>query len=722
MIDLLLWYGLSNAAVALVLAGVAWAVHAWGRRPALAHLLWLVVLVKLITPPIVSLPVVAIPQWSASAETTSRAPMVELPAEAEPAGLMAFDPAATFETSDLAAVPRLGNAIEPVLATTPEFAPAPESAASPWSARWSVAKVALVLIWLLGSFGVLMYTLVRVVCFNRLLKRGTDIAPANVQRLAERVGRQLELRHIPAIYTTAARLSPMVWWVGGPVRVVLPEGLAAQCVPGQLRWVLAHELAHVRRRDYLVRWVEWLACVAFWWNPAAWWARRNLRTNEEVCCDALVLARFSNNNDTPTFYADAILSVVESLALPSHRPPAIASEINSGGTLERRFDMILSSKTLTKTPRWASTLMLLAAVGLMPLGLAQAGDLAVKQDRRPQRDLDGDSHRDRLADVDAGELTPEMRRVKDATVVAWLTEDGEGEMWVEWVAPADANQAVADEDIDLAAYFAQLGVGQEEFDWMVALLAGHGVGQLQLEATMGGLFHTVLAIWEHGEAAAMETLDENAFFSQHVGLDETQIALVAGLAQQIAAGLGEGESGEDQAESPEYELRDYYFAMGVDTEGYDRIVAALDGSGVGVVQMEPTLGGLIHTVLAIREQGVDAAMANIDLEHFFSEHVGLDADQIELVGWLAQRIAAGLEQGEAGEGHQRGELERPRDIERAAQRVTDINREVLIALRWAEIEAELEAGDLTVEQARAYREALHRYEAEASESGEGRGR
>ncbi len=40
----------------------------------------------------------------------------------------------------------------------------------------------------------------------------------------------------------------------------------------ELRWVVAHELAHVWRRDHLVRWLEWVACVVFWWNPVAWWA------------------------------------------------------------------------------------------------------------------------------------------------------------------------------------------------------------------------------------------------------------------------------------------------------------------------------------------------------------------------------------------------------------------------------------------------------------------
>ena len=54
--------------------------------------------------------------------------------------------------------------------------------------------------------------------------------------------------------------------------VAITEGILGVMNERELTGVLAHELAHVRRRDHLVRWLEWLACVAFWWNPVAWWA------------------------------------------------------------------------------------------------------------------------------------------------------------------------------------------------------------------------------------------------------------------------------------------------------------------------------------------------------------------------------------------------------------------------------------------------------------------
>lgn len=106
------------------------------------------------------------------------------------------------------------------------------------------------------------------------------------------------------------------------------------------RPALAHELAHVRRRDYLVRWIEWLACVCFWWNPVVWWARYNLRINEELCCEAQVV---SSLKPKPHTYGDSLLKAVEILFYPAHRPPAMASEINSGRLLK-------SSRTAKRSP------------------------------------------------------------------------------------------------------------------------------------------------------------------------------------------------------------------------------------------------------------------------------------------------------------------------------------------------------------------------------------
>ena len=195
--------------------------------------------------------------------------------------------------------------------------------------------------WLLGSGVIFVWSLIRIFQFDRFLRAHTAPAPPELLAAGTDVVRRLKLRKVPDIRTTSANVSPMVWWAGWRVRVIIPAALLEQLGPREWRWVLAHELAHVRRRDHLVRWLEWLARVGFWWNPLMPWAQRNLRAMEEICCDDLVI---STLQPEPRSYANSILTAVESLARPTIRPPAMASEINSGGSLERRFNMMVSNR------------------------------------------------------------------------------------------------------------------------------------------------------------------------------------------------------------------------------------------------------------------------------------------------------------------------------------------------------------------------------------------
>ena len=331
MIDFFFQMGLSNACLSLALAIVAMVVGAKARRPGLAHMLWLLVFIKLLTPPIVTIPIVTIPQ--------------------QPETAVVIDDHSTPE-------PQLTNSRQFDVETQ-------------LSGAWNHARVWLPPIWLLGSVVVLGWSLFRVYRFSRLLAVESEVAPKELLTEAQKIARRLGLKTIPIICTMSARISPMVWWTGGKVRIVIPTALLEKMDAQQSQWILAHELAHVRRRDYMVRWLEWLACVCFWWNPVVWWAQRNLRAMEEICCDDLVISCL---NPKPKIYANSLLSAVEFLARPVFRPPAMASEINSGGFLERRFKMIVSNKSKPSNSRWLQICVLLCAMVVLPLGIASAQD------------------------------------------------------------------------------------------------------------------------------------------------------------------------------------------------------------------------------------------------------------------------------------------------------------------------------------------------------------
>ncbi len=326
MTALLLQIGATKLAVSVVLAGAVWMVHRRVDRPAISHPLWLMVLVTLLVPAVVSLPV--------------------LPAEFAA-------PLATWRA----------GASEFMLAEGTSY----QSTGPPLGAA---APTALAILWLLGTTGFLGWTLARTILFRRTLARASCQAPASLQRQAAGIGRELGLARIPEVHTTNARVTPMVWWTGGRARVLIPAFLPAELSREEMHAILTHELSHVRRGDHIVRWLEWLVCSAFWWNPVAWWARHQLRIAEEACCDRLAL---DTAGSCPRTYANALLRVVTSTsAPPGYRPPLPASAAGGVGRtreLERRLTMIVSNDTSSPAPRWLRAATWVAVLCALPFGL-----------------------------------------------------------------------------------------------------------------------------------------------------------------------------------------------------------------------------------------------------------------------------------------------------------------------------------------------------------------
>ena len=331
MTDLILQIGASKLGISVGLAGVAWVVQRRFDRPQVSHLLWLLVLGTLVVPSVVSIPIPGL----SGIETV---------------------PAARFSTVGTA------NGTMSLSLLTLFFV--------------EYGKAGLAWLWLLGTACVLSWSLLRTLRFHHGATVASERGSPELQHLASELARKLGLASVPTIYTTRAHLSPMVWWIGGTPRVLIPADLIEDMDHEELRWILAHELAHVRRRDHLIRWIEWLTCCVFWWNPVAWLARRQLRAAEEFCCDALVLAAFGSS---PRSYASSLVSVIDFLSTPpTLRAPAFASEADSGGhtrLIERRLKMIISNNSIPTMPRWVRAARM-AAVLVLPLGLIYCGPSA----------------------------------------------------------------------------------------------------------------------------------------------------------------------------------------------------------------------------------------------------------------------------------------------------------------------------------------------------------
>lgn len=354
----------SNALVAAALAvGVALLGRVW-KNPSALHLLWVLVLLKLVTPPLWQVPLPV-------AGTEPAASGVVRPQPEEPPLAVATQ---ATELPAHRATDRRPTEAAPVMRDVSSPQPAVPPAARPSRISWPVLLGGS---WALGIAGL---GLVRLACIGRFqrLLRAAQEAPPPLQRRAEAVARRLELPRLPELLLVPLRLSPMVWSWGGRPRLILPAALFAQLDAEAQELILAHELAHVRRKDHWVRLLELGVTTVFWWHPVAWWACRRLRALEEECCDRLVV---DSRPHQAKRYALALLETLDFLSQHREVAPWGATAAASAGSLTRRIQMLRRGNA--KTQLGKRHLFLLAAVAVVPMAIAFAAETPPAKDKIP---------------------------------------------------------------------------------------------------------------------------------------------------------------------------------------------------------------------------------------------------------------------------------------------------------------------------------------------------
>ncbi|MCH5377876.1 MAG: M56 family metallopeptidase, partial [Planctomycetes bacterium] len=135
---------------------------------------------------------------------------------------------------------------------------------------------------------------------------------------------------------------PVVWGIIR-FRLLLPAA-ARQWSGEQLRSVLLHELAHIKRRDTVVQLLAQVACALHWFNPLVWFAAWRLHVERERACDDFVLA----NGVRASAYAEHLLSVATRLC-PTRWTSACGLAVARKSSLEGRLNAVLIGPNKTGT-------------------------------------------------------------------------------------------------------------------------------------------------------------------------------------------------------------------------------------------------------------------------------------------------------------------------------------------------------------------------------------
>lgn len=298
---------LGNAAIAAVLALLALAVGRVCRSPSVRHAAWLLVLLKLVTPPLVPIPLPVLPaEWGSATAA----------------------PSAVYV---LIASPAYSPALAPTEAATPGGWW--ESARPRGPVEWAVA------VWVVGALAWFAWQGRRALRFRWRMRKADD-APHEVAEAAARIATALGITNPPAVKVATGIASPMLWGWGRGAVVLFPRELLTRLSADARDTLLAHELAHFLRRDHWVRVLEFLATGLYWWHPVVWVARHGIEEAEEECCDAWVVGGLAAS---PRRYAEALLATVDyeaELRRP-RLPPGACAAGHSARLLRRRLSALI---------------------------------------------------------------------------------------------------------------------------------------------------------------------------------------------------------------------------------------------------------------------------------------------------------------------------------------------------------------------------------------------
>ncbi|MCB0583072.1 MAG: M56 family metallopeptidase, partial [Phaeodactylibacter sp.] len=212
-------------------------------------------------------------------------------------------------------------------------------------------------IWLLGVAFFMLRLLGGIAYVQHLRHARVAPLPGPWQQRAEQLAAQLRLRRPVRLLESALVRAPMVIGYLKPV-VLLPVGAVNGLSAEQVEAVLAHELAHIYRRDYLFNILQSLIEALYYFNPAVWWISANIRMERENCCDDIAVALCGNS----LAYAKALVKIEED----SQRSPRMAMALarRGKGRLLHRVKRILNQPQNKSNimEKFTATALLLAAI------------------------------------------------------------------------------------------------------------------------------------------------------------------------------------------------------------------------------------------------------------------------------------------------------------------------------------------------------------------------
>ncbi len=299
----------------------------------------------------------------------SMPPIADWPQQALPPAMIITN----AENGATAAVPIIPSMTVPVAPSTTSLGTA---AAVPESAFLSLWLI----VWVGGCALVALPLIASVLHGIWISLRAAPMTDPIWTGMLREVQTRLLLTRRVALVELDRPLIPMTWGVLRPV-VLVPK-LAREWSERLRRFVLLHELAHVKRWDVPIQLLGRIACAMYWFHPLAWYALRRLRIEREHACDDCVVTA----GERPSDYAEQLLQIARTCRPAGFATVAVAMARSSHleGRIRAMFDRARSHVPLSVHA--ARMLFLAAAILVTTVAVIRPGTRNIAEANGPARD------------------------------------------------------------------------------------------------------------------------------------------------------------------------------------------------------------------------------------------------------------------------------------------------------------------------------------------------
>ncbi|MEM0993382.1 MAG: M56 family metallopeptidase, partial [Bacteroidota bacterium] len=234
----------------------------------------------------------------------------------------------------------------------------------------------LVMAWL---FGICCYTILMVQGFfqlKNLQRLHSNPVPKQWEHRLSELQAQLGIQRNVQFLTCKSLDEPITFGHFKPI-ILVPVGLLTGLSTAQVEVLLLHELAHIRRYDYLVNWLQSSLETLFFYHPAFWWISRQVRAEREHCCDDLVLGL----HPAPMLYAQTLTQLqINHYSIKTNL--AMAATKNQGA-FTTRIHRLFGQYNSPNRQKKGGILMILLAIAMVTVAFYEPISLEERQDLTP---------------------------------------------------------------------------------------------------------------------------------------------------------------------------------------------------------------------------------------------------------------------------------------------------------------------------------------------------